>query len=72
MVNEQARRISGCTLTFYTDRGDKEVMRRGGFVDGSITMAEVASDQPSLWQEQVLLNEAVMRPGAGLHRRGYA
>lgn len=61
MVNEQARRISGCTLTFYTDRGDKEVMRRGGFVDGSITMAEVASDQPSLWQEQVLLNEEFFR-----------
>ena len=61
MVNEQARRISGCTLTFYADRENKEVMRRGGFVDGAITLADVASDQPSLWQERVLLNEEFYR-----------
>jgi hypothetical protein len=57
MVNEQARRISGCTLTFYADKDKREIMRRGGFVDGSITMADVMTDQPSLWQERVLLNE---------------
>lgn len=57
MVNEQARRISGCNLTFYADRDHKEVMRRGGFVDGSITLTDVAGDQPSFWQERVLLNE---------------
>jgi hypothetical protein len=61
LVNEQARRISGCTLTFFADEGNKEVMRRGGFVDGSITMADVMSDQPGLWQERVLLNEAFYR-----------
>jgi hypothetical protein len=61
MVNEQARRISGCTLTFYADRDKKEVMRRGGFVDGSITMVDVMSDQPTLWQERVLLNEEFYR-----------
>jgi hypothetical protein len=72
LVNEQARRISGCSLTFYTDRDNKEVMRRGGFVDGSITMADMLSDQPStmahmlsdqpsLWQERVLLNEEFYR-----------
>jgi hypothetical protein len=61
LVNEQARRISGCSLTFYTDRDNKEVMRRGGFVDGSITMADTMSDQPSLWQERVLLNEEFYR-----------
>lgn len=61
MVSEQARRISGCTLTFYADRDKKEVMRRGGFVDGSITMADTTSDQPSLWQERVLLNEEFHR-----------
>jgi hypothetical protein len=61
LVTEQARRISGCTLTFYTDRDKKEIMRRGGFVDGSITMADVLSDQPSLWQERVLLNEEFYR-----------
>ena len=61
LVNEQARRISGCSLTFYTDRDNREVMRRGGFVDGSITMADVMSDQPTLWQEKVLLNEEFYR-----------
>ena len=43
MVNEQARHISGCTLTFYADHGDKE-LRRGGFVDGAITVIDVLSD----------------------------
>lgn len=61
LVNEQARRISGCSLTFYTDRDNKEVMRRGGFVDGSITMADVMSEQPTFWQEKVLLNEEFYR-----------
>lgn len=61
LVSEQAQRISGCSLTFYTDRDNKEVMRRGGFVDGSITMADVMSDQPTLWQERVLLNEEFYR-----------
>ncbi|MBV8522633.1 MAG: pirin [Acetobacteraceae bacterium] len=57
MVNEQARRISGCTLHFFAEHGNRELMRRGGFVDGAITMTDVLSDQPSLWQERVLLNE---------------
>jgi hypothetical protein len=61
LVNEQARRISGCTLTFYADRDNKEVMRRGGFVDGAITLTDVMNDQPSLWQERVLLNEEFYR-----------
>src|SRR5215469_17845969 len=56
-VNEQARRISACTLMFYTDRQGSELMRRGGFVDGAITMADFAEnvDQPALWQDRVLL-----------------
>ena len=57
LANEQARRISGCTLTFFADRGSVELMRRGGFVDGAITMTDVLGDQPGLWQERVLLNE---------------
>lgn len=60
LVNEQARRISGCTLTFFADRGNTEYMRRGGFVDGAITMADLG-DQPGLWQERVLLNEEFYR-----------
>ena len=38
MANEQARRISGCTLHFFADHGNRELMRRAGFVDGAITM----------------------------------
>ena len=57
MANEQARRISGCTLHFFADHGNRELMRRAGFVDGAITMTDVLGDQPSLWQERVLLNE---------------
>jgi hypothetical protein len=55
-VNEQARRISACTLMFFSDRPGSELMRRGGFVDGAITMTDALSDQPALWQERVLLN----------------
>ena len=61
LVNEQARRISGCNLVFYADKGDRELMRRGGFVDGAITMTDVFGDQPALWQERVLLNEEFYR-----------
>src|SRR6201996_7135146 len=60
-VNEQARRISACTLMFFSDRKGAELMRRGGFVDGAITMTDALSDQPGLWQERVLLNEEFYR-----------
>jgi hypothetical protein len=56
MVNEQARRISGCRLTFYADRAGREIMRHGGFVDGAISLADDDA-QGHLWQERVLLNE---------------
>ncbi|HUN39487.1 MAG TPA: replication protein RepA [Acetobacteraceae bacterium] len=61
LVNEQARRISGCVLTFFADRGRAEVMRRGGFVDGAITMTDGTGDQLALWQERVVLNEEFYR-----------
>src|SRR3954452_3303206 len=60
-VNEQARRISACTLMFFSDRKGAELMRRGGFVDGAITMTDALSDQPGLWQERVLLNAEFYR-----------
>ena len=63
-VNEQARRISACTLMFYSDRKGSELMRRGGFVDGAITMTDAFGDQPGLWQERVLLNEEFYGPSA--------
>jgi len=61
MVTEQARRISGCRLTFFADRNSREIMRHGGFVDGAISMYGGIEDQPSLWQERVLLNEEFYR-----------
>ena len=60
-VNEQAKRISACTLMFFSDRSGGELMRRGGFVDGAITMTDAVSDQPGLWQERVLLNDEFYR-----------
>ena len=61
-VGEQARRISGCRLQFFTSQGKMELMRHGGFVEGSISLAGVnASDQPSLWNEKVLINEEFFR-----------
>src|SRR6185312_859047 len=61
MVSEQAKRISGCRLQFFAERGGKEVMRHGGFVDGSISMVGISDDQAALWQDRVLLNEEFYR-----------
>ena len=60
-VNEQARRISGCTLTFYADRQGAQIKSRGGFVKTEITMNNVVGDQPLLWQDRVLLDEDFFR-----------
>ncbi len=60
-VNEQAKRISACTLMFFSDRSGGELMRRGGFVDGALTMTDALSEQPGLWQERVLLNDEFYR-----------
>lgn len=56
LVNQQARRISACSLTFFVNRGGRELRRDARFVDSSISMLD-SGDQPSLWQERVLLNE---------------
>jgi hypothetical protein len=57
LANQQARRISGCNLTFFTDRSGAQIKSRGGFVKTEITMSNVISDQPALWQDRVLLDE---------------
>ncbi len=61
MVAEQAKRISSCRLQFFTSKGGTEVMKHGGFVDGSITLANLDLDQPVLWSDRVLLNEEFYR-----------
>ena len=58
-VAEQARRISGCTLTFYADRIGAKIESRSRFVKTAITMT--SSDQPTLWQDCVLLDEDFYR-----------
>ena len=60
-VNEQARRISGCSLTFFADRAGAQIKSRGGFVKTEITMTDVVEDQPTLWQDRVLLDEDFYR-----------
>jgi hypothetical protein len=60
-VSEQARRISGCSLTFFTDRAGAEIRSHGRFVKTEITMTSVIGDQPALWQDRVLLDEDFYR-----------
>jgi Plasmid encoded RepA protein len=60
-VSEQARRISGCTLTFFADKSGAQIKSRGGFVKTEITMTNVLGDQPALWQDRVLLDEDFYR-----------
>lgn len=60
-VGEQARRISGCSLPFFTDRAGAEIRSHGRFVKTKITMTSVIGDQPALWQDRVLLDEDFYR-----------
>src|SRR6516225_10093432 len=59
-VNEQARRISGCSLTFFADRAGAQIKSRGGFVKTEITMAAL-EEQPAFWQDRVVLDEDFYR-----------
>jgi hypothetical protein len=58
LVTEQARRISACRLTFFTEReSGAEARHNGAFVQDAITFASVIDDnQPSLWQDRVRLD----------------
>ena len=58
LVSEQARRISACRLTFFTDLINAELRSNGAFVQSSISMAGLANEnQPTLWQDRVRLDE---------------
>ena len=58
IVNEQARRISSCSLTFFADTGTAQVMEKGAFVRGAISMTALnEGGQASLWQDRVLLDD---------------
>lgn len=63
LVTEQARRISACRLTFFTERDNgMEGRHNGAFVQDAITFASVINDdQPSLWQDRVRLDPSFWR-----------
>jgi hypothetical protein len=62
LVAEQARRISGCRLTFFTDLTTAELRSNGAFVQSSISLAGLADEnQPALWQDRVRLDEGFWR-----------
>lgn len=61
LVSEQARRISGCRLTFFADRQGHEIRSQGGFVKTAISMSGVIGEQSGLWQDKVLLDEDFYR-----------
>ena len=63
LVAEQARRISACRLTFFTDRGNgAESRHNGAFIQDAISLAGVVNDdQPSLWQDRVRLDDGFWR-----------
>jgi hypothetical protein len=63
LVTEQARRISACRLTFFTDRENgAESRHNGAFVQDAITFASVIDDdQPTLWQDRVRLDPSFWR-----------
>lgn len=64
LVAEQARRISACRLTFFTDQENgAEGRHNGAFVQDAISLAGVMSeeDQPSLWQDRVRLDAGFWR-----------
>jgi Plasmid encoded RepA protein len=62
LIGEQAKRVSGCRLTFFTDKTGREIRSQGGFVKSAITMSTALGDQPEqLWQDTVLLDEDFYR-----------
>lgn len=58
VVAEQARRISACRLTFFTDVNDGAIRTNGSFVEREFSLAGTMTDQPTLWQECVRLDRA--------------
>jgi hypothetical protein len=62
LVTEQARRISGCRLTFFTDLTTAELRSNGAFVQSSISLAGLADEsQPTLWQDRIRLDDGFWR-----------
>ena len=63
LVTEQARRISACRLTFFTDQGNgREARHNGAFVQDAISFSTLVDDQQqTLWQDRVRLDPSFWR-----------
>jgi hypothetical protein len=62
LVTEQARRISSCRLTFFSQRDKLELRQNGAFVDQDVSLfSDFNGRQQLLWQETVTLNELFFR-----------
>ena len=64
LVTEQARRISACRLTFFSDRENgTEARHNGAFVQDAISLSGTIGDetQPTLWQDRVRLDPGFWR-----------
>ncbi|MGE4049102.1 MAG: replication protein RepA [Acetobacteraceae bacterium] len=64
LVAEQARRVSACRLTFFSDRENgTETRHNGAFVQDAISLTGLNTDdnQPSLWQDRVRLDPGFWR-----------
>jgi hypothetical protein len=58
VVGEQAKRISACRLTFFTDLGGAQHRQNGAFVRDAISLSGLMDEaQPTLWQDKVRLDE---------------
>jgi hypothetical protein len=60
MVNEQARRLSVCRLTFFATQGKADIVKNAAFVEDAIHFSETP-DQASFWHDRVRLDESFYR-----------
>jgi len=60
-LRDQAARISACTLKFFWDDGETEGWARGGIVSSGLRFAAADDNQPSLWEDRVVLDEVFWR-----------
>lgn len=56
-LREQAARISACTLKFFWEDDQHEGWSRGGIVTSGLRFKVPDSDQSSLWEDRVVLDE---------------
>ncbi|HEX2940668.1 MAG TPA: replication protein RepA [Rhodopila sp.] len=60
-LREQAARISACTLKFFWENDEQEGWARGGIVTSGLRFKVPESDQGSLWEDRVVLDEVFWR-----------